>query len=641
MIVTMKKLLMLFHHSDRDDLLAGLQKLGVVHVEEQDKGEKSALLTTQAALKEVQQVLRELPPLNAKDLEKLPEPQSDFTVYKDLIATFQKYKVELNRLDNELSAIEKDLLTLAPWGSYDPAVWTELAAAGLTLNCYMLRSELINSQEVGEALFIEIKRLAGFSYIVSTLPPEALPLAEHVYLPKESADKLKELAKTVRTTREILQQKIAALAEERPRLKRYEALLLDKLGFDGAKADLGSCLEGNILTLKGFFPAKSESDLRNFLADKKVYYEISPVPAGEAAPIKFKNNVFNRLFLPITEIYQLPDYHEVETTPFLAPFFTLFFGVCLGDVGYGALICLAALIALFKVPKNMRSMVGLVGVLGLATLAAGFLLNTFFGATLFGGPGTEGALLPDVHILPPLASYKKGGIMVYPAMSFALLCGFLQLSLGMIINMINSWRLNGPSYALRPLSSLLMFIGALIWAAKVNFLNMGWADFSLGERYPLGWILTLGPDWLGMALTFAGIFFLLFFGSPEKKFFIRPAVGLYDLYSFITGIMGDLLSYIRLFALGLGSGLVGASFNDLALKIITDEAGAIEWATPLAIFTILIMLLGHAINFALSLVSSFVHPLRLTFVEFYKNLGFTGGGAPYRPLALSSLSKKE
>ncbi len=640
MIVTMKKLLMLLHCSDRDEVLSGLQKLGLVHVEELAKGEKSDLLATSASLKEVQQVLKELPPLSAKDLDNLPEAKEDLAFYKDLITTFSKLKAELNRLDNELIAVKKDLASIEPWGSYNPEIIAKLAAAGLGLNFYILRAELLKNVDAGEALFTEITSRGGLTYIVSTLPPEALPLAEHVYLPKDDAATLKEREKALSSEREKVEQEIASFAKNAAHLTRYAALLSDKLGFDAAKADLASCLDGQVLALKGFFPAAAEKELSAFLASKNIYYEISAVEEGEAAPIKFKNNHFNRLFLPITEIYQLPDYHEVETTPFLAPFFTLFFGVCLGDVGYGALICLAALIALFKAPKNMRSMVGLVGVLGLATLASGFLLNTFFGATLFGGPGTEGALLPNVEILPPLASYKKGGIMVYPAMSFALLCGFLQLSLGMIINMVNSWRLNGPIYALRPLSSLLMFVGALIWAAKVNFLNMGWADFSLGERYPLGWILTLGPDWLGMALTFAGIFLLLFFGSPEKSIFIRPAIGLYDLYSFITGIMGDLLSYIRLFALGLGSGLVGASFNDLALKIITNESGAADWATPLAIFTVLIMLLGHAINFALSLVSSVVHPLRLTFVEFYKNLGFTGGGEPYQPLSLSSITKK-
>jgi V/A-type H+-transporting ATPase subunit I len=90
------------------------------------------------------------------------------------------------------------------------------------------------------------------------------------------------------------------------------------------------------------------------------------------------------------------------------------------------------------------------------------------------------------------------------------------------------------------------------------------------------------------------------------------------------------MSYIRLFALGLAGGLLGAAFNTIAFNLITKD-GQVHYASPLIIGTILILVVGHSINFGLSIIGAFVHPLRLTFVEFYSNLGFMGGGKPYRP----------
>lgn len=646
MIVTMKKLALLLHHSDREELLRQLQELGLVHIDEVGEKDGSVLIGRQNALKEAQSVLAALPAPSDQELKALPAPEKAVDC-QALVREYTNYKNELAQLDNRLADIAKTLEQYAPWGDFSPATLDKLAAAGLKLNFYVIKQELLAAYQQEDRWLEIINRQNGLVYVVSDANPADLPLAEHVHLPAKSPDGLKEELADLTRQRESLAAKMAAYNCEAANIARYVATLGDELGYESAKLNLGNCLDGKVLELEGYFPAANETEVKAVLDRQAVWYDISAVGDQDDAPIKFKNSRLNKLFLPITEIYQLPDYHEVETTPFIAPFFTLFFGVCLGDVGYGLLVLLIGLLGLWKGPKNMRSIMGLVNVLGLSTIACGFLLNGFFGQPIF-GPGA--LFFPDMAV-PLLSSYDEGwmnvgtvnGRTTYPAMSFALLVGFVQLCLGMLINIVNAWRQDGPVYALRPLSSLLMFAGLIFWWAAVpDFMNMSDLNpskFSLGQ-YNIGAILTMVPDWLGMALTCAGVFLLLFFGSPDKKFFVRPALGLYDLYSFVTGIMGDLLSYIRLFALGLGGGLVGASFNSLAMMLITDKAGTVDWATPLAIFTVLIIVVGHAINFALSLVSSFVHPLRLTFVEFYKNLGFKGGGRPYQPLSMNPLNKK-
>ncbi len=117
----------------------------------------------------------------------------------------------------------------------------------------------------------------------------------------------------------------------------------------------------------------------------------------------------------------------------------------------------------------------------------------------------------------------------------------------------------------------------------------------------------------------------IFFSSPGKSIFANFGSGLWGLYNNVTGLLGDVLSYIRLFALGLSSGIIAGVFNDLAVSM-SGDVPVLKY-----VIMVIILLLGHTINLFMSAISSFVHPLRLTFVEFYKNAGFEGGGRAYDP----------
>jgi V/A-type H+-transporting ATPase subunit I len=147
------------------------------------------------------------------------------------------------------------------------------------------------------------------------------------------------------------------------------------------------------------------------------------------------------------------------------------------------------------------------------------------------------------------------------------------------------------------------------------------------------------PLWSGRALLLGGLITLLLGANSEKKFYIRPLLGMWDLYQFATGLLGDMLSYIRLFALGLCSGLLGSTFNSLALGFIRQDDG-VRNLFPWILATVLLLAGGHCLNFALSLVGAFVHPIRLTFVEFFKNLNFTWGGKPFLPFCRISAKTK-
>ncbi|MCX5901455.1 MAG: hypothetical protein NTX06_12135, partial [Proteobacteria bacterium] len=220
---------------------------------------------------------------------------------------------------------------------------------------------------------------------------------------------------------------------------------------------------------------------------------------------------------------------------------------------------------------------------------------------------------------------------VFPMMSFALLLGFLQVMLALTLRSITSIKNSGFVFGLQPISYMLCICGSIIWAAHTNFLKLGVADFTIGSA-KLGLLIIAVPLIAGKVMTWGGLALLFCFNNPDKKIGLRLPLGIWELYGFATGILGDILSYLRLFALGLSGGLLGASFNKIAFMLITRD-DVVHYGSPLIVGTILLLILGHMLNLILSIVGAFVHPLRLTFVEFYKNLDFKGGGKPYAPFS--------
>jgi V/A-type H+-transporting ATPase subunit I len=229
----------------------------------------------------------------------------------------------------------------------------------------------------------------------------------------------------------------------------------------------------------------------------------------------------------------------------------------------------------------------------------GELFGTFFGINLI-----EVAEAGRVTWLTPFRELMFNSEKMF---YFALVIGGLQIIYGMFIKTANIIRQYGFKYALSTIGWILLILGSVIMYAVQNENNAGMVSI-------LFYIL----------LGISGIL-ILFLNNPDKNLLINFGGGLWDVYSMVTGVMGDLLSYIRLFALGVSSAILGYVFNDLALQM----SGSIPVLSQL-IFVI-ILLVGHGLNIFMASLGAFVHPMRLTFVEFYKNAGFKGGGSSYDP----------
>jgi len=237
--------------------------------------------------------------------------------------------------------------------------------------------------------------------------------------------------------------------------------------------------------------------------------------------------------------------------------------------------------------------------LGVTTIILGELFGTFFGINLI-----EVAEKGRVAWLVPFRELMFNSEKMF---YFALVLGGLQIIYGMVIKAINISKQRGFKHALSTISWIFLIVGSL-------------ALFALRNESNEGMVNTLFYALLGVT----GVF-ILFLNNPDKNLLINFGGGLWDVYSMVTGVMGDLLSYIRLFALGVSSAILGYVFNDLAMQM----SGDIPVLSQL-IFVI-ILLVGHGLNIFMASLGAFVHPMRLTFVEFYKNAGFKGGGRSYNP----------
>jgi V/A-type H+-transporting ATPase subunit I len=296
-------------------------------------------------------------------------------------------------------------------------------------------------------------------------------------------------------------------------------------------------------------------------------------------------------------MFSLPDYNELDLTVFFAPFFMMFFGFCLGDAGYGLLFVVGAGLYKLKAKEEFRPYLTLIQFLGLATIIFGAVSGTVFGMNLMEAE------------IPWLGNVKSLFLNPDKMFNLALVLGALQIIFGLCIKAANQTRQFGFLYALSTIGWLVVLLGSAGYVLLTE----------TGVFHPNQTILYL--------ILATGCFFILFFSDPGVNVFSRVGKGIWDIYSTVTGIFGDLLSYIRLFALGLSSGILGFVINDIALQIL----GSSKILGP--VFFVVFLVLGHTLNILISSLGSFVHPMRLTFVEFYKNAGFKGGGEEYKPFS--------
>ncbi|NLG15898.1 MAG: hypothetical protein GX556_01050 [Fibrobacter sp.] len=630
MIVKMKRLELLLYYKEREQFLDSLRSLGVVHVEEESDGSSDSRISElQGTIRQCDRIISALKKVQ-KDKSLTVSQLKDGDPLQ-VLNKFEELEQQREKTVQEIAALKKDVALLEPWGNFEPSSVKRLSSVGIKLRFLTMAQKKFDALDKSKLPVELISRLNGQVFFVAIERDEPVKIdAEEIRLPDSSLFSVNDKIKSLETTRKSIDSQIDSLVSS---IGILDAFMIDKqntLNYERTRLSMQDHASGKLLLMKGWIPVNKEKDVAAYLQKFSAWFKISEPGIRETVPIMVKNGPFSKLFEPIMKIYSFPDYWEMDPTPFFAPFFMIFVGLCLGDLAYGLILALLGLVATVMAPKQARPLTLLVTVLGLSTSVAGILMNSFFGHTIFGGPGiADGSayFANGVNIFSPLSPIETGTGQKFPMMAFAMVIGIVQLSFGMILKAINNALQGSILGALQPLASLGMLLSAIMMAAHGHFLDMH--QLVIGPLN-IGAFLTILSPGMAKASLFISLAVFMLFNNLQMKIFMRPLIGLWELYQYISGIVGNVLSYLRLFALGLAGGLLAAAFNYMAFMFITKD-GQIEYASPMIVFTILVLILGHALNLALSLIGAFVHPLRLTFVEFYGSLGFKGGGKPYNP----------
>ncbi len=639
-IVSMKRLRLIGFLSDRNTLFDQLQHIGCVEISEQpalssDSDWENLLQPSESTRSEKERMLEETAaaldalktyaPEKSSLLSALPQITEQALFDQRRIAEamlkvrmINSYAAELQADAAEIQRLNVTCQSLLPWRSLDIPLSTgstgsccvafgmlpasvDLSAVRAELQTDADASELYEASTDAEAHYLlffchrsqeDTAMDALKSYGFSTTTFKGITGTA-----EETIAYLHSQQKTLSQKLESLKETLASFAASRMELK----LCYDRLSQEIQKE---SCKERLIRSEKTFFlegwlPESSQSQLETLLASYDCACELKDPEPEEypEVPVKLKNSVLSRCMNVVTEMYSLPAYDGVDPNPLMAPFFILFFGMMMADMGYGLLMIIAALVVLRKTRPRESTRNFMEGVLfcGISTFIVGALTGGFFGDFI---PQLLKIINPDsTFTMPALFTPLDDTVAILLG---SLILGVIQVITGMIISVVKKCR-DGH-------------VADAVWD------ECTWWIILIGLAL---FILDIGNVRGVPVVLIVGGVMLLYGGSRNARGFGKVTALVGVIYNGVTGYFSDILSYLRLMALMLSGSVIAQVFNTL---------GAVFGNV---IIFIIISMIGNALNLALNLLGCYVHDLRLQCLEFF-NRFYKEGGKPYAPLSIQT-----
>jgi len=604
MITKMKKLTFLVYHKEYEEFLNSLRELGVVHIVEKQQGaaDNTELQENIRLFNRLAATLKLLQNQKHEKNAVIATEGGTATRGMQVLDEVDALQTEHGKLSQQLQSYAKEKEVLEVWGNFEPTGIQKLKDAGYIIGFYSCSEGNYKEEWETEYNAMIVNRISSKVFFVTvTKAGQEVDLdVEQAKLPAYSLSRLEVLYDTTEQAIEGNEKKLVALSEtDIPSLKAALKELQSQIEFSKVVLSSEQTAGDKLMLIEGWAPAYSKVEIEAYLNDAHVYYEITDPMPGDNVPIRLNNKGFFAWFEPICKLYMLPKYNELDLTPFFAPFFMVFFGLCLGDSGYGLFLFLGATayrLLAKKVTPSMKSIISLIQVLSASTFFCGLLTGTFFGANIY-----------DLDW--PIVQRLKHAVLMDNNDMFrlSLILGVIQILFGMVLKAVNQTIQFGFKYAIATIGWIILLVSTAVSAL-----------FSSSE------LLSMGGTAYKVVLCISGAMIFLF-NTPGKNIFMNIGLGLWDSYNMVTGLLGDVLSYVRLFALGLSGGILAGVFNSLAVGMSPDNV----IAGPIVM--VLIFVIGHAINMFMNVLGAMVHPMRLTFVEFFKNSGYEGGGKEYKP----------
>jgi V/A-type H+-transporting ATPase subunit I len=638
----MRKLQILAHRSAKESVVSALRASGAVHITEPTiefephagsstlKDEERELAQRLAKHEHLRDFLRPHAPKRRKSLEAMLNPRVVLT-QDELAASLASFDLEerhervveiegsIRSAVAEIGRKESLAGELGHWFGLDlpleEAAGTALVGVALvTLDAGEVgelstdlaeaaaESELIEVSRAGASIYAAVLYLksaeAEITPVLKRHNARWASLEGVTGRPEEAADRLateaEDLGRKVESLREEAEEEAAELESVLVALDESAEILAKKT----VEENFGSTRE--TFLVEGWIRQRDEKALREALSAETAEVDVlsrDPEP-GEDVPVDLVNAGAVNPFEFVTTLYGRPSYAERDPTPLLAPFFIVFFGLCVSDGGYGVTLAALSFFLMTKMqPGGGRQLMKLLFMGGVSTAVVGAVTGGWF--------GIDPAIMPDwlssVIVMNPLAEPMK-------MLNVVFVLGIVQIMTGLAIKMVADIKEG------RWVDGIL---DQLLWIFFIALLVPLGYDFILGGDVP--------PQVMSLARTgalAAGLLVVVTGARKNRNPVMKVLGGVLKLYD-VVGYFGDVLSYARLLALGLATGAIAMAINGVA-----EMAGGIPFVGPVA--AVVVLVAGHLFNLAVNCLGGFVHSARLQYLEFFGKF-FTGGGRAFVP----------
>ncbi len=609
MIVQMTKYDLVVFHRDKDAFLERLQELGLVDITTTgwEPGEEEHRLL--ASIDRHRSAVARLRAMAAKEGF---VPGVPYATGQEAWDAYTEAAAQADALDAQIAAARKEADELRVWGEFDPAALGELQASGVVLRYYSVYTRDFDDRLDGWKTQYDIVPLAeqdGTTWfvVITSAGQEVAIDAQELKAPTTTAADREREAERLEDEKAGWTAVLARAAASIDLIKEHGECENERLHLSQVANSATDEAEGTLVVMEGWATRETADKVDAMLAESPGIYYIKSKPSPhDNVPVKLKNKRLSSPFELIGSFYSLPKYGTMDLTAFFGPFYMVFFGFCLGDAGYGLLLLIGGLVlgrmARRKESRPLAQVANLTMLCGGAAVVFGFLAGSFFGVAL-----------SKLTIFDGFKDKFFGTDMLFV---LALGLGVVQILFALVLRIAGITRQFGFKYSLGVLGWFMMLCG-LIYVVLPKLHGM----FPVVTiAYPVDMNIFYIVAGIGGAL-------MLFFHNPEKNPLANFGGGLWNTYNDVTGFLGDFLSYIRLFALCLSGGTLALVFNDLAFGMTADMPVVVS-----QLVAVVILVFGHAINLFMSALGAFVHPMRLTFVEFYKNAGFESSQREFTPL---------
>ena len=619
MIAEMKHVSMVVQTKDKELTLDALAELGLVHLEDFQYS-SSEVDDALARKNRAETAYNFLTSFNNKNDLAPPALEAPEAVEEVL-----KLKDDLQSAMEQDVALEKQIAGLESWGDFDPADFTYLANKGYYLKIYTVsggKPDNMDDLEGYVVILREDKKELVFAHL--TREPVKLESYEELNLPPQSLSAMQAEKNKIETKIADLRGKAEQYYGLRPALHAHLEELDSNLQYWIAKANTVD--DGNLTAIVGYLPADETGAFHNWARQNSVALAITEPETFESAPTLIRNPRWLQIVEPVFKFMgTVPGYKELDISLVFLCFFTVFFAMIIGDAAYGSIFFLAGLSMLIYYSKSKKEKpplaVVLFTILGLATVIWGSVTGSWFGSPeLIKGTVLEKLIIRQLtegfSFYTPAGDFYKDLKGQDVIMLLCFIIAIFHLTIAQVWNFLRAL----AQHSLQALGQVgWMFINFGLFYLVLDMV----ARFNLDQALGAGGLITS----ISFNIIFAGLVLVILFGSqkPRGKFFKGLLVGFGNLPSTILGSIsafGDIISYVRLFAMGLAGAEIAKAFNNMAGDLLSGNT---------FIFGVLILLIGHTFNFVLCSLGVLVHGIRLKMLEFSGRLGIQWSGQEYDP----------